>query len=149
MTSDKFIKTSLQEFLNENYLKSDAIGYSVGEYIYHVSPKKNLSSIKKYGFMPKDGVSINGKEFENRLYFATSLIAAYDISVNFSSYKDYDGYVIFKLKSECLSNGYEEDNLFVHGIYVDYPISDKYIVEIIDTDDLFDKYDGDDLDGLY
>ena len=131
----------VRESLNENYLKSDAIGYNIGQYIYHITLKRNLNDIRKNGFKPKDGVAINGKSFKNRLYFATSLIAAYDLSVNFGSYKDNldENYIIFKLKSECIDNGYKEDNLFDHGIYVDYPIGSDCIVDIINADDLFGK----------
>jgi len=39
--------------------------------------------------------------------------------------------------------------LFFDGIYVDYIIGSRYIVEIFDADDLFDKFDADDLDKLY
>ena len=134
--------------LFENYLKSDSIGYNVGEYIYHVTPIKNMDKIKKNGLIPQSGTSINGKKYTNRIYFATSLISAYDISVNFSSYKDNGEYVIFKFKSNCL-NGYEKDPLFVHGIYVDYPINKNYIVDIIKCDDLFNKFDENDLENLY
>lgn len=134
--------------LTERY-KSDAIGYDIGEYIYHVTPSGNTDRIKKSGFVPKDGVSINGEPFKNRLYFATSLIAAYDLSVNFSSYKDDDEYVIFKLKSSCIDKGYEQDPLFPHGIYVDYPINNKYIIDVVNAASLFSKFDDDDIENLY
>lgn len=138
------------ENINEaNYLKSDAIRYNIGEYLYHISPKRNLTEIKKNGFIPKNGIAINGKPFKNRIYFATSLIAAYDLSVNFGSYKDNENYIIFKVKSNCVDNGYEKDPLFVHGIYVNYPISNKYIVDIIDADDLFTKFNDEDIENLY
>jgi hypothetical protein len=139
---------NFKQFINEQYTKSDAIGYNVGKFIYHVTPLKNLNNIKINGFIPQDGESINGEEFEHRTYFATSLIAAYDISINFGSYKDDDEYIIFKLDSNCLTE-YEKDPLFAHGIYVDYIIGSRYIVEIFDADDLFDKFDDDDLDKLY
>jgi len=129
-------------------LESDAIGYNVGEYIYHTTPLRNMNKIKKEGFIPKSGIAINSKSFTNRLYFATSLISAYDISVNFSSYKDDDEYVIFKVDSKCLDE-YEIDPLFVHGIYVDYPINEKYIVDVINANDLFNKYDEEDIENLY
>ena len=140
---------NFKQFVNENYLQSDAIGYNISEYLYHITPKRNITQIKKNGFIPKDGVSINNKSFKNRLYFATSLIAAYDLSVNFGSYKDNKEYAIFKVKSDCVSNGYEEDPLFVHGIYVDYPIPKTCIVSIINASDLFNKFNDDDLDNLY
>jgi hypothetical protein len=140
------------EFINENkienYLISDAIGYNIGEYLYHITPKKNINNIKKNGFLPKDGVAINGKPFKNRLYFATSLIAAYDLSVNFRSYKDNEEYVILKVKSNYITD-YEKDPLFVHGIYVKYPISNNCIVDTIDADDLFNKFNDDDIENLY
>ena len=137
------------DYINESYLPSDAIGYDIGEYLYHITPIKNLNKIKNNGFVPKDGISINGKPFKNRLYFATSLIAAYDLSVNFQSYRDdVDEYVIFKVDSKCLKD-YEEDELFKHGIYVNYPISKKYIVDIINAEDLFGKFDEDDFENLY
>lgn len=143
------IKEALKESFDENYLKSDSVGYNVGEYIYHVTPIKNLSVIKRNGLHPQNGISINGKKYENRLYFATSLIAAYDISVNFGSYKNDKEYVIFKIKSDCLTNGYEKDPLFVHGIFIDYSIPNKCIVDIIEANKLFRKYDDNDLDNLY
>ncbi len=133
-------------YLKENYLPSDAMGYDIGEFVYHITPKKNLNTIKKNGFIPKDGISINHKPFKNRLYFATSLIAAYDLSVNFNSYRDNDEYVIFKLDSKCINKGYEEDELFIHGIYVDYEISYSFVIDVINTSDLFNKFDDDDFD---
>jgi hypothetical protein len=139
---------NFNKFLNEKYLKNDAIGYNIGEFVYHVSPKRNLNKIKKYGLIPKDGISINGKPFKNRLYFATSLIAAYDLTVNFSSYKDNEEYIIFKLDSKCIKD-YEKDNLFVHGIFINYPVDYKYVIDIINTNDLFNKYDENDLENLY
>jgi len=134
-------------FITE-HLKSDAIGYNIGKYIYHATPSRNLNTILEIGFIPQDGISIDHKEFENRLYFATSLISAYDITVNFESWKNEDEYIIFKLSSDCLKD-YEEDSLFVHGIYVDYPIDKKYIVEYMDSSDLFNKFDDDDIEDLY
>lgn len=144
----KHIKTTIQEYLIENYLKTDATGYNIGDFIYHITPKTNVSEIKKNGFIPKDGITINNKPFKNRLYFATSLIAAYDLSVNFTSYRNNDEYVIFKLKSECI-NKYEKDPLFLHGIYVDYSIPYSCVVSVIDADDLFDKFNEDDIENLY
>ncbi len=140
---------SFEQFVNENYLQSDARGYNIGKYLYHITPKRNVAKIKKNGFIPKDGVAINNKPFKNRLYFATSLIAAYDLSVNFGSYKDNEEYVIFKVKSDCVNNGYEEDPLFVHGIYVDYPIPNTYIVDVINASDLFNKFNDNDIENLY
>jgi len=138
-----------KEFINEKYMTNDSIGYNIGKYIYHVSPLKYLNIIKKNGLIPQNGKTINNKEYKNRLYLATSLIAAYDISVNFESYKEDNEYVIFKINSESLINGYDNDPLFQHGIYIDYPIDEKYILEIINTDDLFNKFDDDDIDNLY
>ena len=137
-----------KQFINEQYLSNDAIGYNIGKFIYHVTPKKYQNKIIKNGFIPQDGISINGKPFKNRLYFATSLIASYDLSVNFASYKDDYKYVIFKIDSSCLDS-YIKDPLFVHGIYINYPIDKKYILEIIDTQTLFNKYDDNDLENLY
>lgn len=133
---------------NEN-LKSDDIGYNIGQYLYHITPKRNVPQIKKNGFIPKDGIAINNKPFKNRLYFTTSLISAYDLSVNFGSYKDNEEYVIFKLKSDCVNNGYEKDLLFVHGIYVDYTIPYSCVVDVMNASDLFNKFDDEDIENLY
>jgi hypothetical protein len=134
----------------ENYLSNDAVGYSVGDYLYHVTPKKNLLNIIQNGFEPKDGVAINGKPFKNRLYFATSLIAAYDLCTNFQSYRDgYDEWSIIKVKSVCVKDGYENDPLFVHGIYVNYPIKPDFMVDVIDYDNLFGKFRDEDFEELY
>lgn len=143
-----YIKTPSQ-YIKEDYMKSDAIGYKIGKYIYHVTTSNNVDNIYKNGFEPKDGISINGEKFENRLYFATSLISAYDLSVNFSSYKSDEEYVIFKINSNYIDDDYEEDPLFQHGIYIDYKIPSKYIVNIIKADDLFDKFDDNDIEDLY
>lgn len=142
--------TTINEFKEsiQNKFKSDAIGYNVGEYLYHITPKMNINEIKQNGFIPKNGVSINGKSFTNRLYFATSLIAAYDLSVNFNSYKNDENYVIFKLKSTFLKN-YKKDKLFNHGIFIDYPVSYEYVIDIIDANNLFNKFDDEDLENLY
>jgi len=138
---------NFENFLKE-YMDSDAIGYDIGEFIYHVTPESNVQDINTFGFIPKNGITINNNEYNNRLYFATSLIAAYDISVNFNSYKSDENYVIFKVDSKCLKN-YDEDPLFVHGIYIDYPISIDYIVDVYDASELFDKFNDDDFDELY
>lgn len=134
--------------LFENYRKSDAIGYKIGKYLYHVTPSENLENIRSNGFHPKDGVSINGEEFEDRLYFATSLISAYDLSVNFSSIRDTYDYTIFKVDSSFLED-YEEDPLFNHGIYVEYSVPPNYIIEYFDADELFDKFSDEDIENLY
>lgn len=133
----------------EDYMASDARGYNIGEYVYHVTPAKNLGSIMRTGMVPRDGTGINGKPYKNRLYFATSLIAAYDISVNFQSHGRGAEYCILKVDSQAVSKRYETDPLFAHGIYVDYPVSAGFIVEVIMANDLFGKYDDDDFDRLY
>jgi len=136
------------EFINE-YLKNDAIGYNVGEFIYHVTTLKSLENIKDNGFIPQEGTSINGEHYKNRIYFATSLIAAYDIYENISSYKEYySEYVIIKIDSKCLKD-YEEDTLFNHGIYVDYNISKEYILEDTLADNFRGKFNDDDIENLY
>ena len=145
----QFIANKIRKYFNEQFLPNDAIGYNIGEYLYHITPKQNVNTIKKNGFIPKDGIAINGKPFENRLYFATSLIAAYDLSVNFNSYKDNEEYIIFKVKSNCIDDGYEKDPLFVHGIYVDYPISNDCIINVINASDLFNKFNDEDFENLY
>jgi len=133
----------------EEYMASDARGYDVGEYVYHVTPVENLTAIRKIGLLPRDGIAINGRRYENRLYFATSLIAAYDISVNFQSLGRGIEYAILKIGSEAVSRGYENDPLFEHGIYVDYPIVPERIADVIMANDLFGKYDDEDFDRLY
>jgi len=139
---------SVEELKFSNKIESDAMGYEIGEYLYHITPVSNFNTIINIGFIPKNGISINGLPFENRLYFATSLISAYDLSVNFGSYRDDAEYVIFKIKSDCIDD-YEEDNLFAHGIYVDYRVSNKCIVGYVNANDLFNKFDDEDLDNLY
>jgi hypothetical protein len=41
--------------LNEQHLPSDAIGYNIGEYLYHITTKRNVNTIKKNGFIPSKG----------------------------------------------------------------------------------------------
>jgi len=48
-----------------------------------------------------------------------------------------------------VNDGYEEDPLFIHGIYVDYPISNDCIINVIDADSLFNKFNDDDIENLY
>jgi hypothetical protein len=139
---------SVNELKFSNEIESDAMGYDIGDYLYHITPVSNFDTIINKGFIPKNGVAINGKPFENRLYFATSLISAYDLSVNFGSYRDDTEYVIFKIKSDCIDD-YEEDNLFAHGIYIDYKISNKCILGYVNANDLFNKFDDEDLENLY
>ena len=138
----------IEELKFSNKIESDAMGYDIGDYLYHITPVSNFNTIIKKGFIPKNGISINNKPFENRLYFATSLISAYDLSVNFGSYRDDSEYVIFKIKSDCI-NDYEEDDLFAHGIYVDYKVSNKCIVGYVNANDLFNKFDDEDIENLY
>lgn len=148
----KYIHTSISYYITEKsipiYLEDDSMGYDIGEFLYHVTSTSNINAILKDGFLPKDGVSISGEHFKNRLYLATSLIATYDLSVNFGSYRDDIDYVIFKIKSKCV-NDYTIDPLFEHGIYIDYKIDSKYIVETIPVDDLFGRFNDDDIDNLY
>lgn len=139
---------SFNKYLIENYLENDSIGYDIGEFLYHVTTKNNLDKIKNDGFIPKSGMSINNKPFENRLYFATSLISAYDLSVNFGSTKGYQDYVIIKVDSSFIKD-YKLDPLFPHGIYVDYSISSNYIIDILDVDKLFNKFKEEDIENLY
>ena len=139
---------SVEELKFSNEIESDAMGYDIGDYLYHITPVSNFDTIINKGFIPKNGISINGKPFENRLYFATSLISAYDLSVNFGSYRDDKEYVIFKIKSDCIDD-YEEDNLFAHGIYVDYKISNQCIIGYVNANDLFNKFDDEDIENLY
>ena len=138
-----------KNWLNENKFQSDAMGYNIGKYIYHTTPIKNLDKIKYKGLKLRSGITISGENFKNRIYFSTSLIAAYDILVNFGSYRDNKAYAIFKLNSNCLINGYKKDPLFVHGIFVNYNIDRKYILEIINADDLFNKFNEEDIENLY
>lgn len=133
----------------DQLLESDAVGYDVGKYIYHITPKTNLPSIKRNGLLPKDGTSINWDLYKNRLYFTTSLIAAYDLAINFEAHNKGKKYLILKIDSNCLINGYKEDKLFSHGIYTEYPISYEYIIDIIVADDLVGKYSDEDLENLY
>jgi hypothetical protein len=56
---------------------------------------------------------------------------------------------IFKVKSNCVGDGYEKDPLFVHGIYVDYPISNDCVVSVMNASDLFNKFNDDDIENLY
>ena len=149
MSNNEYLKYIKHVGITENFLVSDAIGYEIGDYIYHVTPKDNIPNIEKKGFVPKDGIAINNKPYENRLYFATSLIAAYDLTVNFNSYREYKEYAIFKLDAKSINDGYEIDPLFQHGIYIDYPIEYKYVVDKFNSEDLFDKFEEDDLDNLY
>lgn len=131
------------------YLDSDAIGYNIGKYLYHVTPKTNINNIKKTGLRPQGGISINGEKFSKRLYFTTSLIAAYDLSVNFESYKDENGdYYIFKLDSSCIKD-FKKDPLFMHGIYVDYVVPYSCVIDVIRANDLFGQYDDGDFEKLY
>jgi hypothetical protein len=138
----------IEELKFSNKIESDAMGYDIGDYLYHITPVSNFNTIINKGFIPKNGISINNKPFENRLYFATSLISAYDLSVNFGSYRDDSDYVIFKIKSDC-TNDYEEDDLFAHGIYVDYKVSNKCIFGYVNANDLFNKFDDDKLHVLH
>jgi len=136
-------------FIFEQYLPNDMSGYTVQDFIYHVTPDGNVQHILDYGFTPKNGTAINGQKFRNRLYFATSLIAAYDLSVNFDSIRrDIGSQTILKVSKSCLKD-YKIDPLFGHGIYINYPVKPEYIVDVIKCDDLFGKFNDDDFDALY
>lgn len=141
------VLNNYSDFLKEE-LESDAVGYKIGKYLYHVTDTLGLEKIKSNGLIPQDGITIRNEKFSNRLYLATSLISAYDLSINFSSYRDNYEYFILKLDSKFLKN-YKIDPLFKHGIYINYGVDKENIIEIINTDDLFDVFDDDDLDNLY
>jgi hypothetical protein len=131
------------------HLRSDASGYEVGAHVWHVTPADRLRAIRRVGLLPQDGVSIDGRPFRNRLYFATSRIAAYDISVNFQSHGRAEEYFMLKVDSAGIARGHHDDPLFAHGVWVDYPVGPGYVVGYEAAADAYGEYDEDDLDNLY
>ena len=135
----------------QGMLKSDASGHLVRDKLYHVTTKENADAIQKRGFIPRNGISINGKPHPARTYFATSLIAAYDLAANFSSWKNTsEEYDILEVNPEMiLDRGYKYDPLFAHGVYVDYAVPRRYITGRIPASSLFNRFHDEDFDKLY
>jgi hypothetical protein len=139
----------INKFKIYEYLENDASNYKIKDYIYHITTLEKYTQILKNRYLiPQNGISINNKKYNNRLYFTTSLIAAYDLSVNFNSYRDIEYNIILKLPSNIINN-YNIDPLFKHGIYIDYKISVDNIIDIIYTDDLFNQFNDEDIELLY
>jgi hypothetical protein len=87
--------------------------------LYHVSPIKNKSSILNNGIELKTGGNTYlNRTYDPRIYLATSLIAAYDIQLNFSSHTDLD-YIIFEIDTKTLNGKFYEDSKFAHGVWTD------------------------------
>lgn len=127
--------------------ESDAIGYKLGKFLYHVTPEENADEIRKLGICPATGGNTHlRKTYSPRVYLATSLIAAYDLVTNFSAHRG-TRHVIFKVDPSFVGE-FKKDPDFMHGIYLEgYGIPPEGVLEEIDPDSL--DYDENDLDELY
>ena len=77
---------------------------------------------------------------------ATSLIAAYDLYVNFNAHNG-KKYYIYKIDTSKINGNFFDDDKFVHGVYIDENIDKDAIVELIDPTHL--SYDDEELSNLY
>jgi hypothetical protein len=139
-----------KDFINESkILPSGARGYSVGEYLYHVTPTKYIGKIKNVGIQVATGGTTHlNKTYSPRIFLATSLIAAYDLSQNFSAHRN-EPHTIIKIDSSKVEGPFEKDYYFSHGVYVTTNIPLDAIVEYISADDLFGEWDEEELSELY
>lgn len=117
--------------------------------LYHISPSINEEKILKNGIKTSNGGGTwFNRTYTPRVYLATSLIAAYDLQVNFISHDMAKKYTIFKIETSLISEGrFFEDSKFAHGIYIEQNIPKEAIIEVIDPDIL--SYDAEDLENLY
>ena len=123
--------------------------YMLPEFLYHVSPIENKDSILKNGILVKTGgTSHLQRNYSPRIYLACSLIAAYDIQLNFNSHNGKQ-YLIYKLDKNKLNQSANiyEDSKFAHGVHIDKNISKDAIIDVINPDNL--RYNEEDLDNLY
>jgi hypothetical protein len=122
----------------------------IPDFLYHISATKNKESILKNGIkMSTGGGTWFGRTYSNRVYMATSLIAAYDLQLNFKAHEMADDYLIFKIELDKIPNGapFYNDSLFNHGIYTEQSIPKSAIIDVINPDTL--SYPSEDLENLY
>ena len=135
--------------LETKILSSGARGYSIGEYLYHVTPTKYLTGIKKKGLqLATGGTTHLNKHYSPRIFLATSLIAAYDLAQNFSVHRN-EPHTILKIDSSLIKGPFHKDYYFSHGVYIESAIEKEAIVEVINPDDLFGTWDEEEFSELY
>lgn len=146
--------TTINEFrkiLESEDLDRDLVPREIlPNWLYHISAAKNKESILNNGIKRSTGGGTwFGRTYSNRVYLATSLIAAYDLQLNFTSHGLADSYIIFKVDESKIPNkaDFYNDSLFVHGVYTEQDIPKEAIVDQIDPDSL--SYAAEDLENLY
>lgn len=128
-------------------LKTGAF-HTVEEYLYHVTPASSIAKIMKEGIQPQTG----GRTFLNRtysprIYLATSLIAAYDLQVNFAAHDGLQYKILEIDASKIPGAGFHPDDKFVHGVWTTTAIPVNAVVKVIDPSTL--SYEDDALESLY
>ncbi len=140
--------TNEKHSTDDNIQNEDTLElFMLPDFLYHISPIENKNSILNKGIILKTGgTSHLYRTYTPRIYLACSLIAAYDLYLNFNAHNGKE-YLIYKIDKNKLSGNIYEDSKFVHGIHIDKNISKEAIIEIIDPNTL--KYNEDELDNLY
>lgn len=138
-----YIKETNDNIENEDKLEL----FMLPDFLYHISPIENKNSILNKGIILKTGgTSHLYRTYTPRIYLACSLIAAYDLYLNFNAHNGKE-YLIYKIDKNKLSGNIYEDSKFAHGIHIDKNIPKEAIIEVIDPNTL--KYNEEDLDNLY
>ena len=132
------------------------------DYVYHATPEKNLDSILKQWLKghanPEWSIWVWNIYNEPRLYFANSLIAAYDIAIMFEAFWKGENFIIIKIPRQELDK-YEQfpdekfknsEKNFYNWFYILDDINlNKINYEIIKVSDLLNKWSDDELEWLY
>lgn len=136
------------ESTDDNIQNEDTLElFMLPDFVYHISPIENRNSILNKGIILKTGgTSHLYRTYTPRIYLACSLIAAYDLYLNFNAHNGKE-YLVYKIDKNKLSGNIYEDSKFAHGIHIDKNIPKEAIVEVIDPNAL--KYNEEDLDNLY
>lgn len=138
----------VQENINENIEEEEQLQKDwLPAYLYHISPVENKQSILNNGIkLSTGGTTFLKRTYTPRIYLATSLIAAYDLYVNFHAHNQ-KKYLIYKIDTSKINGNFFDDDKFIHGVYTDENINKKAIIELIDPLSL--SYDDDELEDLY
>lgn len=124
----------------------------VPDRVFHTTRKRNEASVRRDGVLPTTGGgSWLNRTYSPRVYVATSLIAAYDLTVGFQAHDEkHEDYVIFEIDTSMIpEHVFFEDEKFNHGIWTPEGIPASAIVGKAYASSLYGKFSDEDLEDLY
>lgn len=144
---------NFEEFLSEHRSDDETVPFDMlPDRLYHTTKLSNEASIKKGGIRASTGGGTwLNRTYDPRVYLATSLIAAYDITVGFQAHDgSHEDYVIFEIDKRSLRGvTFYEDEKFNHGVYVKSDVPASAITGRVLHSELFGRFNDDDIDRLY